>query len=142
MTATITDVVRQFKRDWTSQLEPSAIAEACREAGHVWRERVLTPVVTLQLFFVQILHGNTACSHLRHLTKLPATAEAYCQARMKLPLAVFRILLRAVSRRLHQQTLDDSRPDETRTTSDQDHAKVLSPNIAGLGLPQRQRRQA
>ena len=109
MTATITDVVRQFKRDWTSQLEPSAIAEACREAGHVWRERVLTPVVTLQLFFVQILHGNTACSHLRHLTKLPATAEAYCQARMKLPLAVFRILLRAVSRRLHQQSLDDGR---------------------------------
>ena len=109
MTVNITDVVRQFKRDWTSGLEPTAIADACRDAGHVWRERVLTPVVTLQLFFVQILYGNTACSHLRHLTKLPATAEAYCQARMKLPLAVFQILLRAVSQRLHQQTLDDGR---------------------------------
>jgi hypothetical protein len=109
MTATITDVVRQFKRDWTSQLEPSAITQACREVGHVWRERVLTPIVTMQLFFVQVLHGNTACSHLRHLTKLPATAEAYCQARMKLPLAVFQILLRAVSGQLHQGTLDDGR---------------------------------
>lgn len=109
MTVNITDVVRQFKRDWTSGLEPTAIAEACRDAGHVWRERVLTPVVTLQLFFVQILYGNTACSHLRHLTKLPATAEAYCQARMRLPLAVFQTLLRGVTGRLQETTLDDGR---------------------------------
>jgi len=26
--------------------------------------RVLTPVTTVQLFLLQILHGNTACSHL------------------------------------------------------------------------------
>lgn len=109
MTDTITDVVKQFKSDWTRCLEPAAIWSACREAGHQWRERLLDPVVTLQLFFVQILHGNTACTHLQHLTKLAVTASAYCQARMKLPLSVFQILLRAVSDRLQETSLDEGR---------------------------------
>jgi hypothetical protein len=26
-------------------------------------------VTTTQLFFVQVVNGNTACTHLRHLTK-------------------------------------------------------------------------
>ena len=67
MAGTISNVVKQFKRDWTSQLEPSAILVACREAGHEFRDRFLSPVVTIQCFLVQILNGNTACSHLRHL---------------------------------------------------------------------------
>ena len=89
MTATLTQVVKQFQQDWTSQLEPDAILTACRGVAYRWRERTLDPVTTIQLFFVQILHGNTACTHLRHLTKLNVTASAYCQARMKLPLTVF-----------------------------------------------------
>lgn len=61
---------------------------------------MLDPVVTVQLFFVQILHGNTACTHLRHLTQWAVTASAYGQARMKLPpLSVFQRLLRTVSDR-------------------------------------------
>ena len=35
-----------------------------------WRNRVRTPVTTVQLFLLQILHGNTACSHLPHLSGL------------------------------------------------------------------------
>jgi hypothetical protein len=93
MTATITQVVKKFQQDWTNQLMPAAIWTACRDTAYRWRERTLDPVTTLQLFFVQILHGNTACTHLRHLTKLPITASAYCQARMKLPLAVFQHLV-------------------------------------------------
>jgi len=107
MTGTITDVVQQFKNDWTSLLEPAAIQSACRAIGYRWRERLLDPVVTLQLFLVQILHGNTACSHLRHLTKLAVTASAYCQARAKLPLALFQTLLRAVSDRLQETSLEE-----------------------------------
>jgi hypothetical protein len=43
----------------------------CREIGYTaWRDRVLTPVTTMQLFPLQILHGNTACSHLPHLSGL------------------------------------------------------------------------
>ena len=134
MTGTIADVVKQFKNDWTSFLEPAAIRSACREAGHHWRERLLDPVVTLQLFLVQILHGNTACTHLRHLTKLAITASAYCQARMKLPLAVFQMLLSSVSDRLQDTCLWDIarslwmvRVSRCRT---QPHCKLSSDNRA------------
>ena len=96
MTFTMTEVVKQFKQDWTTQLAPDAILATCRRVGYQWRERCLNPVVTIQLFFVQILHGNTACTHLRHVTTLAVSASASCQARMKLPLAVFQRLLRAV----------------------------------------------
>ena len=109
MPATVTQVVKQFQQDWTRQLEPDAIRSACRDIGYQWRQRLLDPVVTMQLFFVQILHGNTACTHLRHLTKLAVTASAYCQARMKLPLRVFQRLLRAVSDRLQHEPLDEGR---------------------------------
>jgi Transposase DDE domain len=107
MPATLTQVVKQFQQDWTSQLEPEAILAACRGVAYRWRERILDPVTTIHLFFVQILHGNTACTHLRHLTKHPVTASAYCQARMKLPLAVFEQLLRSVSDALHHQPLNE-----------------------------------
>jgi hypothetical protein len=66
-------------------------------------------VTTIELFLVQILHGNTACTHLRHLTKLQVTASAYCQARLKLPLAVFQQLLLSVSDALQHEPLDEGR---------------------------------
>jgi DDE family transposase len=55
--------------------------------GHVWRERVLTPAVTMKLFILQVLHGNTAISALRHLTNIDVADSSYCQARARLPLA-------------------------------------------------------
>jgi hypothetical protein len=75
-------------------LQPDAIQAACQEAGYTsWRDRLLTPVTTIQLFLLQILHGNTACSHLPHLSGLRFSASAYCQARTKLPLDLFGLLL-------------------------------------------------
>ncbi len=109
MPATLSHVVKQFQQDWTVQLEPDAILKACRALNYQWRDRCLDPVTTTQVFFVQILHGNTACTHLRHLTKLEVTASAYCQARMKLPLAVFERLLRGVSDDLHHEPLEEGR---------------------------------
>ena len=90
----ITAVLTRLKTDWAAQLEPDAIMAVCREAGYTsWRDRVLTPVTTIQLFLLQILHGNTACSHLPHLSGLRFSASAYCQARSKLPLGLFGLLL-------------------------------------------------
>ena len=84
----LTTVLTRLKTDWATQLQPDAIMAACQEAGYTsWRDRVLTPVTTIQLFLLQILHGNTACSHLPHLSGLRFSASAYCQARAKLPLA-------------------------------------------------------
>lgn len=69
------------------------IVDACREAGHVWRQRLLDPVTTVHLFILQILHANTAMHHLRHLADYPVKPAAYCKARMRLPLEVLQRLL-------------------------------------------------
>ena len=74
----ISKVVRQFKRKWTQELESFGIERVCREQGVNWRRRVLDPVRTIQLFFLQVLHGNTACTHLPHLSQLKFSASAYC----------------------------------------------------------------
>jgi hypothetical protein len=42
-------------------LQPDAILAVCREIGYTtWRDRLLTPVITVQLFLLQILHSNTS----------------------------------------------------------------------------------
>ncbi len=105
----ITDVVRQFKQDWTEELSPDAIAQACRDAGMTWHNSMLNPIVTIQIFFMQILHGNTACEHLSHLAGMPFTAAAYCKARMRLPVDVLCILLRRCVKQLQQSTFDTGR---------------------------------
>jgi Transposase DDE domain len=109
MPATLTQVVKQFQQEWTTQLEPEAILSVCHDIGYEWRERCLDPVTTMQCFFVQIVNGNTACTHLRHLTKLDVSASAYCQARTRLPLEVFNRLLRAVGDDLQREPLEEGR---------------------------------
>jgi hypothetical protein len=99
MPATVTQVIKQFQQDWTRQLEPDAIRLACDDMAYQWRQRRLDPVVTVQLFCVQRLHGHTACTHRRHLTQGAVTASASCQARMTLPLRVCQRLLRTGSDR-------------------------------------------
>jgi hypothetical protein len=76
----IADVVRRFKQHWTEELSVAAITQACRDGGMRWYESALTPVVTIQLFLLQVLHGNTACEHLSHLSGLSFTAAAYVLA--------------------------------------------------------------
>ena len=109
MVTSIVEVVRQFKQGWTEQLSGAMIDKACREVDYKSRNRVLNPVVTLQLFMLQILHGNTAMTHLPRLARMEFTASAYCQARMRLPLAVFRLLLRRVAESLGAGALDQGR---------------------------------
>jgi hypothetical protein len=105
----ITDVVRQFKQNWTEELAPSAIAQACRDAGMRWHESTLNPVVTIQIFFVQILHGNTAIEHLRHLTGTAFTASAYCQARMRISLEALQLLAARCVSQVQQEAFDAAR---------------------------------
>jgi hypothetical protein len=54
----------QFKHDIGRAFDPEAILAWCRSIGHVWKTWQLDPVVTLQGFLLQMLHGNTACSHV------------------------------------------------------------------------------
>jgi hypothetical protein len=90
MVARVTAVLRRFTTAWATQWQPEAIIGACEEAGYTfWRDRVLTPVTTIQLFLLQILHGNTACTHRPHLSGRRFSASAYSQACTQLPLDLF-----------------------------------------------------
>jgi hypothetical protein len=93
MALSLAEVVRQFKADVGLALSPAVIVRLCQSVGYEWRKRILDPVTTIQVFLLQILHGNTACSGLPHLAGLSFTAAAYCAARLRLPLTLFEDLL-------------------------------------------------
>jgi hypothetical protein len=109
MIHSIIEVVRRFKQEWTSQLDDQAIEQVCREKGMSWRQTVLTPLVTIKVFFLQVLHGNTACEHLRHLAHMCFTGAAYCEARMRIPLAVFQALVEHTANRMKEEISDEGR---------------------------------
>jgi len=93
MLANVAQIIRQFKRTWTFELDDEAIRTAFREAGHRWRERDLGPVTTVKMFLLQILFGNVACNFVPHLARICVTGSAYCDARARLPLAALQSLL-------------------------------------------------
>lgn len=101
--ASVPAALDQIKHQLASHLPPERIEAACRAAGHRWRRRRLGPVPTLHLFLLQVLHGNTAIRHLRHLIDQPLNAAAYCRARIRLPLVALQALLRDSADRLRQQ---------------------------------------
>jgi len=105
----IASILQRFKQNWTEELSTAAIAQACRDAGMKWYESALNPVVTIQLFFVQVLHGNTAIEHLRHLTGMSFTAAAYCKARMRVKREVLCLLLQRCVDELQQEAFDTAR---------------------------------
>jgi hypothetical protein len=67
--------------------------QLCRDVAHVWRDTLLSPLVTLRLFALQVLHGNTSITHLRQLSGVDFAPASYCEARQRLPLSVLSALL-------------------------------------------------
>jgi hypothetical protein len=100
----ITRALDHVKQGLGTMVGRAVVKKACREVGHVWRDRLMDPWTTLQLFILQIAYGNTACSHLPHIVGVPFTASAYCQARQRLPLEVFGKLVAHVGARLQTMT--------------------------------------
>lgn len=83
----------RIKDEWRAVLTESHIEGVCREAGLKWRKRVLDPVTTILVFFLQVLHRNAAIASLPRLAGKRFTPGAYCQARRRVPLAALRRLL-------------------------------------------------
>jgi hypothetical protein len=100
--------LHSLRQDLARQLDRPAILDACHAAGHTWRDCLLDPAAILHLFLLQVLHGNTALAHLPRLVGRSFTASAVCQARARLPLAVFQEVLRRVGSALRTDT-DDGR---------------------------------
>lgn len=95
----IPQALASLKSAITDSVPAELIEQLCRDLGHRWRKRDLDPVVTVHLFLQQILHGNTAITHLRHLSQRDFTPSAYCQARLRLPRSLYQRLQRAVADR-------------------------------------------
>ncbi len=107
MTRSIARAVAELKSSIRESLDPQIIRDACQQVGHRWRVRLLDPVTTILMFALQIVHANTACTHVARLMPgVRTTDSAYCQARQRIPLAAFRILMQAVTRRL-MATIDN-----------------------------------
>jgi hypothetical protein len=94
----------RFKRDPLGVIKRSVVERSCREQHHHWRERALDPTLTIALFAQQIIHGNTPCSEVRHIAGRSFTASAWCQARARLPLAVYQTILSRVCEAVMPQT--------------------------------------
>ena len=102
-------VLAQIKDDWTAHLSEAHLTRVCREAGAVGRHRTLTPVVTIYVFLLQVLHGNTAMTNLPRLSGKRFTPAAYCQARKRLPLAALQRLLQETGAPLRADTAGEPR---------------------------------
>ena len=90
----IDTVLQQFQQDVSRHLDKAAINEICARVGHVWRECQLTPFAIVHWFLLHVLRGNTALEHVSVMARRSFTSEAYCEARSRLPLAVFKAVLR------------------------------------------------
>jgi hypothetical protein len=93
MVTTVAAALAQVKDDLPPMIERHVMEYLAQHPDWDWRQRLLDPLTTTLLFTTQVLHGNTAITHLPHLSGMNFTATAYCNARARLPLA----LLQAVS---------------------------------------------
>jgi hypothetical protein len=112
--ASIGFIIDQIKHRPHLALEYLPVREVCELLGFDWRDRVLDPATLVALFIKQIIDGNSSCAQVRNLGNHRFSAQAYCQARKRLPLAV----LTTLARRL----CDAARE---RQRSDASHAKAL-----------------
>lgn len=105
----IDTTLRQLQQDLTRHLDERSIHAVCAEVGHVWRKCILTPFAIIHWFLLQVLHGNTALTHISLKARRGFTDAAYCLARARLPLAVFRAVLRNVVKMLVPLTETEGR---------------------------------
>ena len=91
--ATLSNSLRHVKAHLQDLVPDQEIFRLCRQVGHVWRDRVLNPAVTVHLFLLQLL-AQVALRGMRHVAKLDVTAQAISQAKQRLPLKLLMELVR------------------------------------------------
>lgn len=94
-------------------LTAEQVAEACRECGHPWRDRIFTPWTTLGIFRSQVLSDDQSCDDAidrfqkyRYDQKLPrvsTSTASYCEARDRLPEEVVWELVRKTGKDIHDR---------------------------------------
>ncbi len=101
----ISTTLNSRRQDLAAKLGEDFIHAACRAAGHTWCDScLLTPAAIIHWFLIQVLNGNTALTHISLMAGRAFSASAFCQARARLPLAVFRAILRGMVKGLIPDT--------------------------------------
>lgn len=90
--ASIGFIIKQIKQDPARLLDYLPIRQVCLHLN--FRERCLDPATTIGLFIQQVIDGNSSCAQVRHRSERTFSAQAYCRARRRLPLAVLQTLAR------------------------------------------------
>lgn len=90
MASSIACALTRINQELDQWIDRPTMEQACREAGHRWRRRVLDPLSSVHLMLLQLL-AQVALSGLRHAATV--SAQAICRARQRLPLAVLLKLL-------------------------------------------------
>jgi len=91
----ICTTLKALRQDLAAKLGGDLIRNACLRAGHTWCDNcLLTPVAIIHWLLIQVMNGNTALNHVSLMAGRAFTDSALCQARARLPLAVFQIVLR------------------------------------------------
>ena len=93
----IDSALRRLRQDLDACPDEAAVHDACRRAGHTWRDCLLTSVAILRWFVVQVLHGNTALKHVSLLAGRSFTDAALCLARERLALPIYQAVLRRLN---------------------------------------------
>jgi hypothetical protein len=96
MAAGISRALARLRREPLADLPTTApLDQWLAECGvRGWRDRLLTPLVTLRLFVTQVLHGNCAITALRQLAGIDFAKSSYSEARSRLPLMALQSLLK------------------------------------------------
>jgi hypothetical protein len=124
----ISSALHRIKANVEKALPEATVRALVTDLTHCYHDRTLTPVVTTYLFLQQVLHGNTAVGHLRHLAGLDFTDSAYCQARQRLPVGFFH--------RLHQAVLAPCRHQSRRRGADRWHGhRVFGLDGSSFSMP-------
>lgn len=102
--------LRLLQQDVAAVLDKETIFAACRAVGYSrWRKRLLDPAATIHWFLAQVLAGNTALQHVSLLAKRAFTDVAFGKARQRLPLKLFKEILRRLNVALAPQLDSESR---------------------------------
>jgi hypothetical protein len=92
MAASITGALARIKGELDRVLPGASVDDLARAAGHRWRDRLLTPSVTVHLCLLQLL-ARVALAGLAQVAGVAASAQAFCKARQRLPVALFHALV-------------------------------------------------
>ena len=93
----LVSILQRIRQDVATLLDKEAINAACREEKYTWKNRLLNPVNTVHLFILQVLNHNTPINDVPRKSGESFTGSAYCKARKRLPLGVFKSLVRRLA---------------------------------------------